>query len=214
MEVPATTVHSTPARTRTAAGYGAMIVLAGLALWGIHLVGGGVSAPPPTGSARGAAAAHGSGAVLFHVLLAMVVIVLAARALGALFQRLQQPAVVGEVIAGIALGPSVLGAVAPSVSLYLLPPEVAPYLGILAQVGVILFMFLVGLELDTRLLREKPHATLAISHASIVAPFVLGALQPCGCTHASPAATCRSICSPCSWVSPCRSRRFPCSRAS
>lgn len=165
-----------PARGRTALVYAVMIALACLALWGIHLAGSGLSAPLPAGPTSAAATTHGSGAVLFHVLVAMVVIVLAARACGALFARLSQPAVVGEVIAGIALGPSVLGALAPSVSLALLPPNVAPYLGILAQVGVILFMFLVGLELDTSLLRDKPHAALAISHASIVAPFVLGAL--------------------------------------
>jgi len=176
MEVPAVTSLLSPARGRTALVYAAMIALACLALWGIHLAGGGLSAAPPASANSGAAATHGSSAVLFHVLLALVVIVLAARACGALFARLSQPAVVGEVIAGIALGPSVLGALAPGVSLYLLPPNVAPYLGILAQVGVILFMFLVGLELDTSLLRDKPHAALAISHASIVAPFVLGAL--------------------------------------
>ncbi|MEY4509082.1 MAG: hypothetical protein RLZZ450_1204 [Pseudomonadota bacterium] len=176
MEVPAVTSLWSPARGRTAVVYTAMVALACLAFWGIHLAGGRLSAPPPASVTSGAVAAHGPSAVLFHVLLALVVIVLAARACGALFARLSQPAVVGEVIAGIALGPSVLGALAPSASLYLLPPDVAPYLGILAQVGVILFMFLVGLELDTSLLRDKPHAALAISHASIIAPFVLGAL--------------------------------------
>ena len=61
------------------------------------------------------------------------------------------------------------------VSKSLLPPEVAPFLGIMAQVGVILYMFLVGLELDPGLLRKRGHATVAISHASIIAPFLLGA---------------------------------------
>jgi Kef-type K+ transport system membrane component KefB len=115
---------------------------------------------------------HGT---LPHVLLAMIVVIIAARLLGALFRRLAQPAVIGEVVAGVLLGPSLLGRVAPSVSAYLLPPAVAPYLQIIAQLGVILFMFLVGLELDTSLLRKRTRATIAISHASIVLPMALGA---------------------------------------
>ncbi len=57
-----------------------------------------------------------------------------------------------------------------------MPPTVAPYLSIIAQFGVVLFMFLIGLELDTSLLRKKTHSTVAISHASIIAPFLLGSL--------------------------------------
>lgn len=112
---------------------------------------------------------------LLHVLLALVVVIAASRGLGFVFRYLHQPPVIGEMIAGIMLGPSLLGQIAPEVSQYLLPAAIAPSLGVLAQVGVILFMFLVGLELDTSLLRKKSHSTLAISHASIVLPFVLGA---------------------------------------
>ena len=112
--------------------------------------------------------------VLKHVLLAIAVVVAASRALGAVFRFFRQPPVIGEVVAGILLGPSLLGHVAPDLQAFLLPREVAPYLGVLAQVGVILFMFLVGLELDTRLLRKRSDAMVAISHASIVVPFVLG----------------------------------------
>ncbi len=112
---------------------------------------------------------------LLHVLLALVVVIAAARALGALFRWLKQPPVVGEVLAGIMLGPSLLGHLAPGVSAYILPPPVAPYLGVIAQVGVILYMFLVGLHLDTGLLRERSHTALAVSNVSIVVPFVLGA---------------------------------------
>src|SRR5262249_53766023 len=56
----------------------------------------------------------------------------------------------------------------------ILPPEVAPYLGVIAQLGVILYMFMVGLELNPGVLRQRAHSTVAISHASIVVPFVLG----------------------------------------
>src|SRR5262249_43290110 len=126
-----------------------------------------------TSTAAHAAAADGH--VFFHVLLALLVVIVAARLLGAVFERLQQPAVIGEVIAGIFLGPSLLGRVSPDVSAYLLPASVAPFLSVLAQVGVVLFMFLVGLELDTGTLQHKRHATVAISHASIVAPLLMGA---------------------------------------
>jgi Kef-type K+ transport system membrane component KefB len=94
--------------------------------------------------------------------------------LGSLFRYINQPPVIGEVVAGLMLGPSLLGHFAPELSSYLLPGAVAPYLGILAQIGVVLYMFLVGLEFDTKLLRSSAHASLAISHASIVTPFLLG----------------------------------------
>ncbi len=114
--------------------------------------------------------------VLLHVLLALAVVIIAARACGALCKRIHQPPVIGEVIAGILLGPSLLGHISPPAFSYLLPTTVAPFLSIIAQIGVILFMFLVGLELDTAQLKHRTHATVAISHASIVAPFVLGSL--------------------------------------
>ena len=117
----------------------------------------------------------GSGDVLFHVLLALVAIIITGRGLGLLFVRLGQPPVIGEVIAGILLGPSLLGRIAPEAMAFLLPQNVLPYLGVVAQLGVILYMFLVGLELNAGLLRARAHTTLAISHASIVAPFLLGA---------------------------------------
>ncbi|HZS41224.1 MAG TPA: cation:proton antiporter [Polyangia bacterium] len=101
-------------------------------------------------------------------------ILVTAHGFGRLAGQLRQPPVVGEILAGILLGPSLLGRVAPMASEYLLPKTVAPFLNVLAQVGVILYMFLVGLELDPGLLRKRGHATVAISHASIIAPFLLG----------------------------------------
>jgi Kef-type K+ transport system membrane component KefB len=127
-------------------------------------------APPVTPRAVSA-----SSHVLWHLLLAMAAVVALGRVMGRAFRAIGQPPVIGEVVAGIMLGPSLLGAISPAASSYLLPPEVAPYLGILAQIGVILYMFLVGLELNPNSLRGQVHATVATSHASIAVPFVLGA---------------------------------------
>ncbi len=118
----------------------------------------------------------GHASTLLHILIALPIIVIAARLLGMAFKRLGQPAVMGEVVAGILLGPTLLGRLWPQGAAFLLPNSVAPFLQVIAQIGVIIFMFLVGLELNTRRLRHDSHATVAISHASIVAPFVLGSM--------------------------------------
>jgi Kef-type K+ transport system membrane component KefB len=143
----------------------------------IRALGSELVAPAPTrATAAGAAVGSANANVLLHVLLALVVIIVAARLCGALCKRLHQPPVIGEVIAGILLGPSLLGRVSPQAMGYLLPQSVAPHLAVIAQIGAILFMFLVGLELDTALLKRRTHATVAISHASILVPFVLGSV--------------------------------------
>jgi Kef-type K+ transport system membrane component KefB len=135
------------------------------------IVAGARAAAPSPGTPGGA---DGAGAFM-HVLLALGAVILTARAFGGVLHRFRQPAVIGEVLAGIALGPSLLGRVAPGASAYLLPPAVAPLLGVLAQMGVLLFMFLVGLELDTRLLRQHTRVTILVSHTSMIVPFLLGA---------------------------------------
>jgi Kef-type K+ transport system membrane component KefB len=114
--------------------------------------------------------------VFWHILLVLVVVIVTGRGIGKLFIFLRQPPVIGEVVAGILLGPSFLGRLAPEVSTYLLPPAVAPFLGVIAQLGIIFYMFMVGLELNVGVLRERAHAAIAISHASITAPFLLGSL--------------------------------------
>ncbi|MGE3803986.1 MAG: cation:proton antiporter [Gemmataceae bacterium] len=113
-----------------------------------------------------------AGDIFLRVLIALAAIVIAGQILGRLFVLVSQPPVIGEVIAGILLGPSFLGA---EYSAYLLPAEVAPYLSVIAQLGVVLYMFLVGLELNPALLKQRAHAAVAISHASILFPFLLGA---------------------------------------
>ena len=95
------------------------------------------------------------------MLLALAAVVALGIILGRLCSYLGQPPVIGEVIAGIVLGPSLLGWVAPAAHQFLLPSSVAPALGIIAQIGVVLYMFLVGLELNGATLRGRAHAAPA-----------------------------------------------------
>ncbi|HEX4961208.1 MAG TPA: cation:proton antiporter [Thermoanaerobaculia bacterium] len=108
------------------------------------------------------------------LLLQVIVIVAAARLLGAAFAKIGQPPVIGEMVAGILLGPSLLGLVAPRVQTFVFPAASLGSLRMLSQIGVILFMFVVGTELDLKHLRQRAHAAVMVSHASIVVPFFLG----------------------------------------
>ena len=152
----------------------ATMVLAAVALFLLIRSYGESLSPPaiPASSVAGPAAATSE--ILRHLLLALTAVIVAGRCLGSLFRLLGQPPVIGEVVAGILLGPSLLGRIAPDAYLFILPPEIAPFLGVLAQLGVIIYMFLVGLELNPDQLRGQVHATVATSHASIVLPFILG----------------------------------------
>jgi Kef-type K+ transport system membrane component KefB len=112
--------------------------------------------------------------VLPHVLLALVAVIICARAAGAVCKRFHQPPVMGEIIAGILLGPSLLGQLAPSVMQNLFPPLAIAPLEILAQVGIVLFMFLIGVELDVEGMKKQSRSALTISITSMVVPFALG----------------------------------------
>jgi Kef-type K+ transport system membrane component KefB len=109
-----------------------------------------------------------------RLLLQIIIIIAATRLLGSLFKKIGQPAVIGETVAGIMLGPSLLGILFPSAFHFLFPVESLPNLRFLSQIGLILFMFIVGMELDTKLLRKQAFEALIISHASIIIPFTLG----------------------------------------
>ena len=113
---------------------------------------------------------------LFQLVLQIAVILVAARLVGFLFQKIHQPQVMGEMVAGILLGPSLLGWLAPGVSAALFPPASLSYLNALSQVGLVVFMFVVGLALNPSDLRGYGHAAVLTSHVSIVAPFCLGGL--------------------------------------
>src|SRR5579863_502237 len=138
--------------------------------WGVGLEEPGVAG---TAGKKGIAASETSGA-LVHVLIALAAVLVVGRILAVFFRCVGQPAVIGEIVAGILLGPSLLGRAWPEAAAFILPTSVAPNLGMIAQLGVILYMFLVGLELNPELLRKRAHSTVAISHASILAPFLLG----------------------------------------
>lgn len=108
------------------------------------------------------------------LLIQIVTIVLVARIFGWVFQKIGQPSVIGEIIAGIALGPSFFGAYFPEFSTALFPVASLGNLNLLAQIGLILFMFVVGMELDLKVIKNKASDAVVISHASIVIPFALG----------------------------------------
>jgi Kef-type K+ transport system membrane component KefB len=138
---------------------------------------GGLQEPAESGtilSHIGHALAENARSPLSTLLLQIIVIVAAARLCGKLFQRLAQPAVIGEMIAGILLGPSLLGLLSPGAMSLLFPEPSIGSLKMLSQFGVVIFMFIVGMELNARHLREKAHAAILISHASIIVPFFLG----------------------------------------
>jgi Kef-type K+ transport system membrane component KefB len=109
------------------------------------------------------------------LLLAQIItIIIVARVLGWICKKIGQPTVIGEIIAGIVLGPSLIGLYFPEFSNALFPVKSLGNLQFLSQIGLILFMFMVGMELDLKTLKNKAHDAIVISHASIIIPFALG----------------------------------------
>jgi Kef-type K+ transport system membrane component KefB len=110
---------------------------------------------------------------LFTLILEIGVILLAARIVGTIFHKAHQPQVVGEMTAGLMLGPSLLGSLAPRAYAVLFPAASLSHLNSVSQIGLVLFMFLVGLAVDPKELRGCGRAAVAVSSASIIAPFIL-----------------------------------------
>lgn len=126
--------------------------------------------PPPAAPT----APPGSEAPLPRLLAQLLVIVAATQVGGRVARRLGQPGVIGEIAAGVLLGPSLVGALFPGPMGALFPAASFTTLYLLSQVGVILFMFGVGLDVDTRELRRRASTAVAVSHFSIAVPFLLG----------------------------------------
>ena len=205
--------HRSPRQARfwLAVGYSVMVLGTIGAFLLIRGYGERLVAPPAAPMASSVTVTAQPAQVLVHVLVALAAVIITGQLLATLFAYLRQPPVIGEVVAGILLGPSLLG---PELSGWILPPAVAPFLGLIAQLGVILYMFLVGLELNASRLTHRVHATVATSHASILVPFLLGALLALALYPRLSQRACRSPASPCSWAWPCRSPPSPCWRGS
>ena len=141
-----------------------------------------VAPAAPASAVTSGIAAHDGVNVVVHVLVTLAAVIGLGNLLAWCFRRIGQPSVIGEVVAGIVLGPSILGTFAPDAMHCLIPgPATDPHglvvasMKTIAQLGVVLYMFIVGLELNTHKVGRQAKAAIAISHASIVFPFILGA---------------------------------------
>jgi Kef-type K+ transport system membrane component KefB len=161
---------------RRAGFYVSMLILGAILEVALLRAGSRLQAPAPPGvvAVLSESAARPIANDLAVTLVQLIVIVLSGRALGTLLRRFGQPRVVGEVTAGILLGPSAFGALFPATFARIFPPESIPALLSLSQIGLILFMFMVGLEFAPELMRGSRESILVISHISIVVPFVMG----------------------------------------
>lgn len=114
--------------------------------------------------------------IVVLVLVEVLIVIGLSRLVGLAFKSIKQPLVIGEIVAGIMLGPSLFGLVAPHIAVTLFPPETIPFLNVLSQVGLIFFMFLIGLELNPKYLSGQLEVAVLTSHVSILVPFSLGTL--------------------------------------
>jgi Kef-type K+ transport system membrane component KefB len=110
------------------------------------------------------------------LLLQIIAILVVSRLFGYFFAKIGQPTVIGEILAGIVLGPSLLGYFYPAAFHFLFAPNSLGNLYILSQIGLILFMFTIGMDLNLGSLKEKMGVTFVVSHASIIIPYFLGML--------------------------------------
>ncbi len=110
------------------------------------------------------------------VLIEVLIVIGLSRLVGLGFRRIKQPLVIGEIVAGIMLGPSLLGWLAPEQAAALFPATAVPFLNVLSQLGLIFFMFLIGLELDPKYLKGQMEVAVLTSHVSILVPFSMGTL--------------------------------------
>ncbi|MCU0533721.1 MAG: cation:proton antiporter [Hydrococcus sp. Prado102] len=110
------------------------------------------------------------------VLVQVVFVIALSRIMGIGCRAIKQPLVIGEIIAGIMLGPSLLGLISPATADLLFPSSTLPFLNVLSEIGLIFFMFLIGLELNPKYLKSQLNVAILTSHVSIIVPFSLGSL--------------------------------------
>jgi len=168
---------------RNIVAYVLILAICGTAIW-ITLAAGRALEQPAAEGQIARAAAHDDGIAktldenlrgpLAVLLLQIVLIVLVSRAVGKAVTKIGQPQVVGEMIAGILLGPSFLGQISPSAMNFMFPAASMDTLRMFSQIGVIIFMFLVGTDVEIDRLFQKAHTAVLVSHASIIVPFLLG----------------------------------------
>jgi Kef-type K+ transport system membrane component KefB len=163
-------------KTNISAAYVLLVGLPLLLLLGVLQSGSSLPPPVPVAVQQSAPVSPAPAPLnLIKLVIQIGVILAVSRVVGMLFRKIRQPQVVGEMVAGILLGPSLLGWAAPALSKALFPAASLGYLNALSQVGLVLFMFLVGVSLDPAELRNHGHAALLASHVSIVTPFCMGA---------------------------------------
>ncbi|CAN5819502.1 hypothetical protein BH11BAC4_BH11BAC4_12160 [soil metagenome] len=117
---------------------------------------------------------HNLAEPLAVLLLQIIVIIGFARLFGFFFRKIGQPAVIGEIVAGIVLGPSIIGSFFPEINHFLFPVASLGSLNFISQIGLILFMFIIGMELDLKAISKQAYGAVIISHASIIIPYTLG----------------------------------------
>jgi Kef-type K+ transport system membrane component KefB len=110
------------------------------------------------------------------ILIQLLVVLGLSRIFSLLFKRIGQPSVIGEIFAGIALGPSLLGLFFPELSSIIFPKESLIHIKVLSQIGLVVFMFIIGMELDVSILRKQASSAIFISHTSIIFPYSLGVI--------------------------------------
>jgi Kef-type K+ transport system membrane component KefB len=175
----------TPSRVTFAGlvGYVALLAFGVGIFFLVQNIGAGLQAPPPPPDAPAFGKPKaGQVDVVLHVTATLAAVIALGAVLSRILRYFGQPPVIGEVLAGILLGPSLLGAFSPETMYMLIPSaakdphgQVPAAIKAISQLGVILYMFLVGLELNGSRIAARMHSTVAVSHASIVLPFTLGA---------------------------------------
>jgi Kef-type K+ transport system membrane component KefB len=108
------------------------------------------------------------------LILQIISIIFFGKVFGFIFKKIGQPTVIGEIVAGIVLGPSIVGMLFPEFSAFVFPKESLKTLQFLSQIGLIMFMFIIGMELNIKVLKNKAKEAIVISHASIIFPYFLG----------------------------------------